>query len=402
MPRLLIVGAALAGARAAKSARAAGWEGEIVVVGEEGHMPYTRPPLSKQLLTAAGGAIADHLLPHEPEATWLLGERATGLDLGARRVRLASGEGLDYDRLVIATGCRPRLWSGPGHELEGLYAIRTFDDALALRAALAGSPRLAIVGAGFLGCEVAASARALGLDVTLLDVAPTPMPLLGPLLGERCADLHRSHGVKLRLGCSIAALRGSEGRVAAVELGDGSRIEADAVAVALGAVPCTEWLAGSGLALAAGGVHCDATLTAIGASDVLAAGDVAAWPHPLAGGTPIRVEHWTNAAEQGIRAGRNAALEPAERRAYAGVPSFWSDQHGIRIQAVGLPGRAQRTHIVEESADGEMLVALGERDGLLVAAVAFQGASRLPAYRGLLGAPLALRPAKSSAAERTI
>ncbi len=398
MPALVVIGASLAGLRAAQGARNGGWDGEIVVVGEEPHMPYTRPPLSKELLTTPAQDVADHLLPAELEATWLLAERASGLDRAAHRVALASGEQVAYERLVIATGCDPRRWAGPGAELDGLHVIRRAEDALALRAALAGAERVAIVGAGFIGCEVAASARALGLEVSLIELAPTPMPVLGRALGERCADLHRAHGVDLRLGVGIAALRGDGGRVAAVELADGGWIEADLVVVALGAVPSTGWLADSGLALEPG-VRCDATLTSAVDPDVLAAGDVAAWPYPLAGAAPIRVEHWTNAAEQGALAGRNAARAPAERDAYAGVPSFWSDQYGVRIQAVGLPGLARRMHLVEETADGSRLLAAGERDGRLVAAVAFDGARRLPPYRRLIGEALDLDALRTAIAD---
>jgi NADPH-dependent 2,4-dienoyl-CoA reductase/sulfur reductase-like enzyme len=394
----VIVGASLAGLRAAQAARRRGWDDELVIVGEESHMPYTRPPLSKELLTTATAGVADHLLPAEVDATWLLGERATEIERGTRRLQLAGGEPLGYDRLVIATGCRARRWAGPGAELAGLHLIRRAEDALALRAALADGPRVAIVGAGFIGCEVASSARALGLDVSLFDIAPTPMPALGPLLGERCAALHRARGVDLRLGVGIAALHGDTGRVRAVELADGTRHEADVVVVALGAVPCTDWLAGSGLAVERG-VLCDATLTVEGDPDLLAAGDVAEWPHPLAGGRPIRVEHWTNAAEQGAHAGRNAVLAATDREPYVGIPSFWSDQYGIRIQALGLPHLADRHHVVEETDDGSRLVAVAERDGLLIGVVAFDGARRLPYYRRQIGSPLDLDSLRAELAE---
>jgi len=259
---LVIVGASLAGLRTAEAARRSGWDRELVVVGEESHMPYTRPPLSKELLTTRDSDLADHLLRSEVEATWALGERATGIDRDSRRLKLASGETLAYERLVIATGCRARRWSGPGAELAGLHVIRHAEDALALRAALARRPRVAIVGAGFIGCEVASSARALGLEVSLFDIALTPMSALGSLLGERCAELHRSHGVKLYLGRGIEALYGEHRLVRGIELVDGTRHEADLVVVALGAVPCTDWLADSGLGVEYG-VRCDATQVVI-------------------------------------------------------------------------------------------------------------------------------------------
>ena len=397
MPPLVIVGASLAGLRAAEAARRRGWDGEVVVVGEEDHMPYTRPPLSKELLTTTA-TLTDHLLSAQVEATWLLGERATGIERHTRRLELASGEQLAYERLVIATGCRARQWAGPGAELAGLHVIRHAEDAIELRAALAHGPRVAIVGAGFIGCEVASSARALGLEVSLFDVASTPMPALGPLLGERCASLHRAQGVSLHLGLGIAALFGEHGRVRGVELADGARHYADLVVVALGAVPCTDWLADSGLTVERG-VRCDGTLTVEGDPDLLAAGDIAEWPHPLAGGERIRVEHWTNAAEQGAFAGRNAVVAATEREQYAGIPSFWSDQYGTRIQALGLPHLGHRHHVVEESTDGVRLVTVAERDGQLVGVVAFNGARRLPYYRSQIGSTLDLESLRAEVAE---
>jgi NADPH-dependent 2,4-dienoyl-CoA reductase/sulfur reductase-like enzyme len=391
--RLVIVGASLAGLRAAQAARAAGFEGELVVVGEEQRLPYQRPPLSKGLLAGEEdvtacmlpGTDAKGLTPCSdakgltPCTDWRLGERAESLDLDARQVRLADGDALSYDRLIVTTGCRARPWPGPGADLDGVFTVRTLEDSLALRAALEGQSRLVIVGAGFIGCEAAASARKLGVDVTLVDVAPTPMPGLGRLIGERCADMHRAHGVDLRLGTGISALHGDGGRVTHVELEGGERIEAGVVLVALGAIPNTDWLEGSGLRVERGGVLCDATLAA--AEDVFCAGDIAAWPHPLSPGDPIRVEHWTNAAEQGTHAGRNAVAPADERKPYVAVPSFWSDQYDVKIQAVGFPRLAERVQIAEASPEGERFVAVGERDGRIVAALGWNGARRLPLYR---------------------
>ena len=378
---LVIVGASLAGMRAAQAARNAGYEGELTVIGEEQHMPYTRPPLSKDLLAGIDDVESTHFPAAGLEVTWRLGERATQLDTAAKRVALEGGEHVDYDQVILATGCRARPWTGPGAELEGLHTLRHLDDALDLQRALAPKPKLAIVGAGFIGCEVAASARKLGIDVTLVDIAPLPMPALGETIGARCADMHREHGVDLRLGTGIAALHGdSDGRVEALELSDGTRIEAQVVVIALGAIPNTEWLEGSGLTLQPG-VLCDGTLEAVGAEDVFAAGDIAAWPHPLAPDAPTRIEHWTNAAEQGPLAGRNAVSDPAERKAHTSVPMFWSDQYDVKIQAVGLPALAERVHMAEVAPEGDRFVAVGERDGKVIAAYAFNGARRLPVYR---------------------
>jgi NADPH-dependent 2,4-dienoyl-CoA reductase/sulfur reductase-like enzyme len=262
--------------------------------------------------------------------------------------------------------------------------LRGLDDALALRDAFAARPRLAVVGAGFIGCEVAATARKRGLDVTLIDIADQPMTALGPVVGARCADMHRERGVDLRLGAGIEGFEGA-GRLEAVRLADGTRIEADLAVVALGAVPNTDWLADSGLELQPG-VVCDATLAARDADGVFAAGDAAAWPHPMAGGGTIRIEHWTNAAEQGAAAARNLLAEPAERTPYEAVPYFWSDQYETKIQSVGLPARAQRVTVLEATPEGDKLVLGGERDGRLIAAIAFNAPRRLMFYRQRLAA----------------
>jgi NADPH-dependent 2,4-dienoyl-CoA reductase/sulfur reductase-like enzyme len=385
MRRIVVVGASMAGLRAAQAARAAGFDGELVVVGDERHLPYTRPPLSKDLL--AGRHTVDRCaFPCDAlDAQWRLGVPATGLDRDRRRVILADGDTVPYDRLIVATGCRARPWPGVGGDLEGVHTLRTLNDALALRAALSRSPRVAIVGAGFIGCEVAATARARGLDVTLVDVAAYPMLPLGPELGARCADIHRAYGVDLRLRTGVGALLGRD-RVEALELNDGSRVEADLVLVALGVRPNADWLAGTGLRLDPG-LACDGTLTALGDPDVLGAGDVASWPHPLADGDQVRVEHWTVAAEHGQLAGRNVLVDPHERAVHDAPPYFWSDQHDVKIQAIGFPTRATRLEVLECSPDGERLVAAGVRDDRLVGVVAFNASRRLGWYRRRLGEP---------------
>lgn len=389
MDRLVVVGASLAGLRAAQAARAAGFTGEVVMVGDEAHRPYTRPPLSKELLAGTQTPEGCGLPERGLEATWRLGVPATGLDRTRHRVELADGAAIDYDRLIVATGCRARTWNGPGAELTGVHTLRGLDDALALRAALTAgptAPRLVIVGAGFVGCEVAASARRLGAEVTVLDVAPHPLLPLGPDLGSRCARLHEERGVEMRMLTGIEAILG-EGRVSAVRLTDGEELPAEIVLLALGARPNTEWLAASGLDVA-NGVACDETLTVLGDDDVLAAGDLAAWPHPLAG-IRIRVEHWTVAAEHGQLAGRNVLLDRSERAAHATPPYFWSDQYETKIQAVGFPVLADRLEILEQSPDGERLVAAGSRDGLVVGMIGWSAAKRLAAHRRrLTGAPL--------------
>jgi 3-phenylpropionate/trans-cinnamate dioxygenase ferredoxin reductase subunit len=394
--RLVIVGASLAGLRAAQAARKAGFDGELVMVGEERHLPYTRPPLSKELL--AGEHPDDRVeFPCDTlETEWRLGVSASSLDRVRRRVVVSDGDEIAYDRLILATGSRPRRWPGPGGELEGVHMLRTVDDSLALRAAFERRPRIAIVGAGFIGCEVAQTARKAGLDVTLIDVAETPMLPLGAELGGWCADLHRSHGVDLRLGIGVAALVGDR-RVEAVELAGGERIDADLVVVGLGAVPNTEWLAGSGIQVDPG-LKCDATLTATGDPDVLGAGDIVSWPHPLADGEALRIEHWTVAAEQGQLAGRNVLLAPDERKPYDAPPYFWSDQYDAKIQSLGLPGRAERLELLESTPDRSRVVYAGERDGRLVGVVAINAPRRLGAYRMALADPPPFEEFRATAA----
>jgi 3-phenylpropionate/trans-cinnamate dioxygenase ferredoxin reductase subunit len=399
---IVIVGASLAGLRAAQAIRRAEHDGEVVVVGAEEHLPYTRPPLSKELL-AGGQEPEDTALPgRDLEVTWRLGTTATGLDPARKEITLDGGETLAYDRLLIATGARPRPWPGDPIELDGLFMLRDLGDALALRTAFAAKPRLAVVGAGFVGCEVAATARGLGLDVTMIDIAHQPMTPLGPDVGARCADMHRSHGVELRLGVGVDGFEGN-GRLEAVRLADGSRVEADIAVIALGAVPNTDWLAESGLELQPG-VVCDPTLAARDAQDVFCAGDAAAWPHPMADGAIIRIEHWTNAAEQGAAAGRNLLAPAAERTPYEAVPYFWTDQYDVKIQAVGLAARAERVVMLEASPDGEKWVAAGVRDGRMIAVIGCNAMRRLAFYRGRLAAmpPLADVVADVAADEKAL
>lgn len=376
---VVIVGASLAGLRAAQAIRAAGHDGEVVVVGAEPHLPYTRPPLSKGLLQGVEDEASADLGGHALDVDWRVGVAATQLDPERRELTLADGERLRYRRLVLATGSSPRPWTGPGAELDGVVTLRDLDDALALRERFRRRPRIVTVGAGFIGCEVAATARACGSEVTMVDIAPHPMPALGPELGAWAAALHRGHGVELRMGVGVDAIEG-DGRVEAVRLADGSSLEADVAVIALGALPVTGWLEGSGLALDRG-VSCDATLTSVSHSDVLAAGDICRWPHPLTDGEPLRVEHWNNAVEQGRLAGRNVLLDSDERATHETVPSMWSDQFGLRIQAVGLPDRADRMRLMEASPEGDRLVFAAERRGLLHAAVAVAAPRRLLWYR---------------------
>ena len=380
--RLVVVGASLAGLRAAQAARAKGFDGELTVIGAEVHAPYTRPPLSKELLGGAQEAADVDLRSDRLDVDWRLGVSATALDRDAKRVRLADGAHVPYDRVIVATGSRARLWPAGEvavHDLAGVHTLRGLDDALALRAELAQARRLTIVGAGFIGCEVAATARKLGVEVTLIDIAPTPMLPLGPELGARCAEMHRGQGVDLRLGTGVDEIDASGGQVTAVNVG-GERIETDVLLIALGSALNDEWLHDSGLALD-GGLICDETLTSTSDPDVLGAGDIVSWPQPLLHGERARVEHWTVAAEHGRLAGANALLDPAERAPHAVAPYFWSDQYDVKIQAVGFPARAAAMRIAESTAAGDRFVAVGERDGRPVGVIGFNAAARVAWYR---------------------
>ena len=325
MTRIVVVGASAAGLAAAETLRREGYTGTLTLVGDEPHPPYDRPPLSKQVLAAewepdriALRSPAD-LTAHDLDLR--LGVAATGLDLAAREVRLSDGAQVSYDGLIIATGVRPRRLPG-----EGAHVLRTLDDALTLRERLGPGRKLVVVGAGFLGAEAAAVAWRLGAEVTLLEPAPVPLAhAVGEQVGQVLAQAHVDHGVNQRTGVSVTEVT-DEG----VRLGTGEEIEADEVLVAIGSLPNTEWLTGSGLSIG-DGVVCDEYCEA--ARNVYAAGDVARWYNPLFE-TSMRIEHRTNAAEQGMAAARNL-LAPEARKAFAPVPYFWSDQYDMKIQAYG-------------------------------------------------------------------
>ncbi|MEN8162076.1 MAG: NAD(P)/FAD-dependent oxidoreductase, partial [Myxococcota bacterium] len=296
METVAVVGASLAGLRAMQALRRAGFSGRLVAIGEEAEKPYDRPPLSKEVLSGKWDVERTALLRPEDEdleVDWRLGRAATGLDLAERRVLLDGGEPVPFDGLVIATGAHARRL--PGVSLAGVHVLRTLGDCLALRAELDASPRVAVIGAGFIGLEVAATCRARGLSVTVIESLEAPLQrALGAKLGAFVGEIHRDQGVDLRVGARVARFVGGE-RVEALELEDGSRVPADVVVVGIGAAPTAGWLEGSGLEVA-DGVVCDATCRTTRAPFAVAAGDVARWPNPLFGES-MRIEHWTNATE---------------------------------------------------------------------------------------------------------
>lgn len=361
MHRLVVVGASLAGLRAVESARRAGFDGEITLIGAEEHLPYDRPPLSKDFLAAAAAPAyfrtADSLRD-ELGVRALLGEPATALRAD-ERVVVAAGREVPYTALVIATGASARTLPGP----PGVHSLRTVADAAAIRAALDSGARTVVVGCGFIGSEVACAARRRALPVTVVEAAPVPLArAVGDRMGAVCANLLTGHGIDLRCGVAVDGFGGTD-RVESVRLSDGTVLPADLVVVGIGAAPTTDWLEDSGLKLA-DGVVCDETLNA-GAPGVYAAGDVARWHNPLFGEL-MRLEHWTTAAEQGALAARNA-LDPAAARPCATVPYFWSDWLDDRLQFVGVPD-ADDVAIVEGDPDSDFL-ALYRRAGRVVGAL---------------------------------
>ena len=394
--RIVIVGASLAGLRAAEALRDRGFDGELTLIGDEPHRPYDRPPLSKQVLQGAW----------EPEQTFFrkkdgydalaldmrLGVRAVSVDLRARRVALANGTFTDYDRLIITTGARVRTLSAMAPRA-GLFTLRGLDDAIVLRRAMMDAPRVAIVGAGFIGLEVAASCRARGLPVTVIESLPVPLsPILGPTMGDMVAAMHRDHGVDLRTGVVVTDILG-ESRVAGVALSDGSRIDADVVVVGIGVTPNTEWLERSGLTID-NGIVCNGSGEA--APDVYAAGDVARVANRWHGDSP-RIEHWTNAVEQAVHAAENA-LAGEGATSFSSVPYFWSDQYDRRIQFIGRARPHDEIVIVDGSLADRRLTALYRRADRVVACLAVNQPRALIKYRKLLAAGASWEGALSATA----
>jgi 3-phenylpropionate/trans-cinnamate dioxygenase ferredoxin reductase subunit len=383
--RVVVVGASLAGLRAVEELRRLGYDGELAVVGAEPHEPYDRPPLSKEVL-AGEAEPRDIALRRQPlgdlDADWHLGRRATRLDVAARSVTLDDGTVLAGTRgVVVATGAVPRPLPGTP-ELPGIHLLRTVDDCLAIRADLDAHPRrVVVVGAGFIGAEVAATCRQRHLDVTVLEALPSPMVRgLGPVLGDVLAALHRDHGVDLRTGVGVAGFEGGA-RVERVRLADGATVDADVVVVGVGVAPATDWLDGSGLEIE-NGVCCDESLLA--APGIVAAGDVCRWPNALFDGERMRLEHWTNAAEQGVAAAARLLAGDEGSMPYAPVPFVWSDQYDLKIQVVGHVRGDDEVALVDGSFEERRFVAAIGRAGRLVGAVGFGRPRVVMQYRRMI------------------
>jgi NADPH-dependent 2,4-dienoyl-CoA reductase/sulfur reductase-like enzyme/ferredoxin len=392
--RIVIVGASLAGLRAAATLRREGFTGSLTLIGDEPDEPYDRPALSKQVLT--GWVAGQHTAlprPGDLTARWRLGVAATGLDLGRRRVLLASGEEVEFDRVLIATGTRARPWPEPAQAaLDGVLVLRRGDDAAALRRRLAAGPRrVLVIGAGFTGSEVASSCHALGLPVTVAERGPVPLVgALGQTVGAIAAGLHRDHGVDLRCGVTVTALEGDgAGRLRRAHLSDGCVLDVDVAVVALGSVRNVEWLEDSGLASGPWGVACDTgcrafTVDGMVADDVFVAGDVARCPHPVYDYQFLALEHWGNAVAQGEVAAHNMISPQTERWPHLAIPSFFSTQFGIEIKSVGVPTFADEVVFAQGSVTDRRFVAVYGRHGRVTAAVAFDQGKWLEFYEDLI------------------
>ncbi|MBL1096405.1 NAD(P)/FAD-dependent oxidoreductase [Streptomyces coffeae] len=392
--RIVIVGASLAGLRAAETLREEGFTGSLTLIGDEPDEPYDRPPLSKQVLL--GKATADHTaLPRRRalDAEWRLGVAATGLDMSARRVRLADGDEVPYDRLMITTGVRARPWPHPLEaELDGVFVLRTRQDAIALNRRLTAVPRrVLVIGAGFTGSEIASACRELGLEVTVAERGPAPLVgALGGVVGQVAAELHRAHGVDLRCGVMVTGLEGDPaGRLRRAHLSDGTALDVEVAVVSLGATRNTEWLAGSGLGAGPRGIACDAGCRAfdvrgIVTDDIFVAGDVARSPHPLFNYQFLSLEHWGNAIAQAETAAHNMINASADRRPHLWIPAFWSPQFGVNIKSVGVPSLGEEIQIAQGSLAEHRFTGVYGYQGRVIAAVTFDQAKWLEHYEHLI------------------
>ncbi|WP_028802603.1 NAD(P)/FAD-dependent oxidoreductase [Streptomyces sp. 142MFCol3.1] len=392
--RIVIVGASLAGLRAAEALRAEGFTGSLTMIGDELGEPYDRPPLSKQVLTGwvpAGSTT----LPRRRDinAEWLLGVPAAGLDMASNVVRLADGREVPFDRVLISTGVRARPWFVESEAaLDGVFVVRTREHAEGLQRALAAGPsRVLVIGAGFTGSEIASICRERDIPVTVAELAPAPLVgALGAMIGEVAADMQRAHGVDLRCGVKVTRLEGdAQGHLRRAHFDDGSTIDADVAVVALGGIRNTDWLRDSGLAAGVWGIACDTGCRALDINglitdDVFVAGDVARCPNPIYEYRLISLEHWANAVEQAEVAAHNMVSAQADRWPHLSIPLFWSIQFGANIKSVGVPTFADEVVVTQGSVSDRRFVAAYGYQGRVTAAVSFNNAKWLDHYRQLI------------------
>jgi phthalate 3,4-dioxygenase ferredoxin reductase subunit len=401
-PTTVVVGSSVGGVRTAQALRAAGYPGDVVLVGEEPDLPYDKPPLSKALLAGTASTQDIGLLTQQAAVDagirLVLGRAAIRLDVDARVVELADGERLGYDDLVIATGARAR--PSPWGELPGVHVLRTLDDAVALRADLLRGGPLVVIGAGFIGAEVAATARTTGVDVTIVDPAPVAMSrVLDPAVARLFGLLHERHGVATRFGVGVTGIDRTEGALR-VRLADGSTLPAAAVVVGIGAVPNDGWLASSGLRID-DGVVCDRYGRAVDAPRIHAVGDVARWFHPRHDAL-VRVEHWTNAVEQAACVAHNIT-HPEDLRAHSPVEYVWSDQYDWKIQLAGRTG-GSLDHVIVDGTDPtrSFAVLYAGTDGRLRGAVTANWPKALVLCRRALAGGASLDDTRGAVAAATV
>jgi 3-phenylpropionate/trans-cinnamate dioxygenase ferredoxin reductase subunit len=392
--RIVIVGASLAGLRAAEALRNQGFTGHLTLIGDEADEPYDRPPLSKAVLREK--IPADHTtLPRfrNISAEWLLGVPAVALDRQKRQVQLADGRRIDFDRLLITTGTRARPWPDQKQAaLDGVYTLRTRQDAARLSKRLKTRPkRVLVIGAGFTGSEIASVCRERDIPVTVAERSATPLSgALGQAAGAIMAQWQRQAGVDLRCNVTVMALEGDkQGNLCHAHLSDNDIIDIDIAVVALGAVRNVEWLQGSGLAADARGVVCDASCRVfdsdgIVTDDIFVAGDVARWPHVHYGGEFLEVEHWGNAVQQAATAAHNMVCAPTERQAHKLLPSFWSNQFGVNLKLVGLPTIADSIVLTQGSVSERRCLAVYGHNGRIVAALAINNPRWLSYYQEMI------------------
>ena len=392
--RIVIVGASLAGLRAAEALREMGFEGSLTIIGDEPHEPYDRPPLSKQVLK--GWVPADHTkLPRlrRVDADWKLGVAAVSLDRINHVVKLGNGEEVGYDRLLVATGTRARPWPNPAEgALRGVFTVRTVEDSTGLAAALQARPkRVLIVGSGFVGSEIASVCRDLDLPVTVVERGSGPLKgALGGVISDIAATMMRDAGVDLRVGTSVTALHGDEsGHVCSATLSDGTVLDVDVVVPSLGSIRNVEWLDGAGLAAGQWGVGCDAGCRAFDINGVVTdhifvAGDVARAPHVLYGYEFLALEHWDNAVLGAEVAANNMLNLEVGRRPHLPLPSFWSGQFGVNIKSVGVCSFGDEIVFTQGSPEDRRFAAAYGKNGRIVGAVTFNHGKWLPHYAELI------------------
>ena len=387
----VIVGAGQAGGRAAEAMRGHGFTGRVVLIGEEPHLPYERPPLSKQVLLGEAEPETTHLNPAEFYADrrieLRLGTRAVAIDRAARRVELGDGGAEAYDKLLLATGSAVRRLPLPGSELAGVHVLRGIEDSLAIRAALEPGARIAIVGGGYIGLEVAAVARTRECEVAVIEVLDSLLArVMTAEMGAYFADLHRGRGVDLRLGTGVAAFEGGA-RIERVRLADGSALAADAVVVAVGIAPEIELAQAAGLDIGDGIAVDDRGRTSD--PDIFAAGDVTEHPNPILG-RRVRLESWQNAQNQAIAAARAMC---GEAEPYAELPWFWSDQYDVNLQMLGLPDAESET-VVRGEMGSEAFTVFHLRGDRVIAATAINGARDIAVARRLIERERRVDPAR--------